>query len=382
MLSSRKGKKGTLLAHQVRKWKFPWKSLEIGGGPNFSRKALPKFGKKIDNDTPQKRSERPRRRTEEQSNRGIERDEMKQRGITALALGLLLVAGVLPREADAALGAVLGFALPGWAGGNLADPDGDGRNIFGLNGLEGTIVSGLFNTHVTNAVVGAQRALRAPQGGPPPRAPQTQGMVLVEQARRYADERRAYEKVLGRANEVMEVLAQKQLECESDFADVCQEASFPTVDTHIFQASTLEDFDSSELECRCVPAVALEMAFGDQITGGFNETSLKFALAAKLGVNPRRVRVVDATFADGVFRAAVKILPNLKEYYETLESDEAVVAAFGGLQESQQVFHAEVLAVLESLLSSRYLEGYGGFDYTVRAPVEACTTEEYPLLCQ
>ena len=99
-------------------------------------------------------------------------------------------------------------------------------------------------------------------------------------------------------------------------------------------------------------------------------------------VNPRRVRVVDATFADGVFRAAVKILPNLKEYYETLESDEAVVAAFGGLQASQQVFHAEVLAVLESLLSSRYLEGYGGFDYTVRAPVEACTTEEYPLLCQ
>mmetsp|Transcript_10740 Transcript_10740/g.22250 ORF Transcript_10740/g.22250 Transcript_10740/m.22250 type:complete len:340 (-) Transcript_10740:35-1054(-) len=326
-------------------------------------------------------------------------------------LGAMAAVSVLLAMAANAPGALalnpIGILLPS----SIADPDGDGTNIFGLSGLSGLATNVLFNSGMRGGLNMAEDFIR---GGwqatvPRPRPSfHSSQRSFTNKLRAENNARIAEIEERKRAVQALEELFAIQAECEITFQDVCTGASFPV--------ASLEQIEMSggESQCECSPAIALAITFDDPALGTmaapFDEQTFREALAAELGVDALRVRLraigsgartlsfsspgeEGAPAQDYVFEDAtqpapgegltvdVMILPDLRSYRAQKQENENKVRAQAV---HTPLFQQPLLASLEALLSSQTLGGYGTFSFAVDVPDGVCQYNAitYPALCQ
>ena len=293
----------------------------------------------------------------------------------ALLLVIALISGQhLPRASAQIPGGTswAGFVIPH----SIADPNGDGINIFGLSGLGGTATNLAINTGISQLV---------------PLVRGTIGQLIRPRQRRpyFSESPQAFTNTLRRENnarnariaaakeqekaveEALKTLQESQWECEAEYADVCPVTSYPV-------ASLNEMIASSENVCGCVPAIALSMEFS-QPPSTDDQKEFSKAVSAKLGLEETRVKITgwssggastlsvtsgdqmyafeDARESAG-FTVDLKILPNLVDYFKG----------------QSPLYQPSTLSNVDALLSSKSLDGYGSFFYSVQAPEDVCSS--------
>merc|ERR1712224_1037248 len=173
-----------------------------------------------------------------QSNRGRGGGQMKK-PVLALAVIALISGQHLPRaSAQQIPGGTswAGFVIPH----SIADPNGDGINIFGLSGLSGTATNFAINTGISQLIPlvrGTIGQLIRPRQRRPYFSESPQ--AFTNTLRRENDARNAriaaakeQEKAAAKeqekaVEEALKTLQESQWECEADYADVCPVASYP-----------------------------------------------------------------------------------------------------------------------------------------------------------